>query len=172
MDFIFFSAIATVVMSLASIFVSYDIACQWSKNINKRAEKRPGYLNASIAVPMFTFLIPKFHLPGHGSPCQAMYSFNLNIGCARTDGEGIERGWSLMNPLGTATREMGPGGRQDTLEDHWGNMNWTKTVELCEYYCAAYYNLLYLILILLYRFHYGEKNHTCYSGASAKPATI
>ncbi|KIJ50039.1 hypothetical protein M422DRAFT_44516 [Sphaerobolus stellatus SS14] len=130
-DFVFFSAISAVVMSLANVFVSYVIACQWSKNIKKRAAQLPSYLNPIVAVAMLSFLIPKFHLPGHGTPCQAPYSFNLKVGCARTDGEGIERGWSYMNPVGTATKEIGPGSRQDMLEDHWGNMNWTKTVDLC-----------------------------------------
>ena len=29
-----------------------------------------------------------------------------------------------------STREMGPGARQDTLEDHFGSGNWQKTVGL------------------------------------------
>ena len=140
MDFVFFSAIATVVLSLARIFVLYDIACQWLKNIKKHAEELPGYVNASTAVSTLTFLIPKFHLSGHGTQCQAKYSFNLNIGCARTDGEGIERGWAFMNPVGTATKEMGPGSCHDTLEDHWGNMNWMKTADLCMYLIYCLFN--------------------------------
>ena len=133
MDFIFFSAISSVVLSLTGIIASYDIACQWSKDVKKRANELPTILNANIAVTLLTLLIPKFHLPGHGSRCQTDYSHNLTVGAARTDGEGIERNWSFMNPVATATKEMTPGGRQDTLEDHWGNMNWRKTVDLGKY---------------------------------------
>ena len=143
MDFLFFSAISSVVMTLASIVISYDIACQWSKKIKQRAAQLPSDLNASFAITSLRFLIPKFYLPGHGTPCQARYSFNLNVGCGRTDGEGVERGWAVMNPVGTSTKEMGPGSRQDTLEDHWGNLNWMKTIELCEIpdiYCINHSN--------------------------------
>ena len=40
---------------------------------------------------------------------------------------------------GTSTREMGPGSRHDTLEDHFGNANWQKLVTLgmCSYSCSS-----------------------------------
>lgn len=47
-----------------------------------------------------------------------------------TDGEGIERGWSSFGLMGTSTRQMGPGGRSDTLDDHFGDANWQKLIGL------------------------------------------
>lgn len=75
----------------------------------------------------FHFLIPKFHLPAHIMACQTVFSFNYNRDVGRTDGEAPERGWSHINPIATSTREMGPGSRRDTLDDHFGAWNWKKT---------------------------------------------
>lgn len=48
------------------------------------------------------------------------------------DGEAPERGWSSANDLAYSTREMGPGSRRDTLDDCFGDTNWTKAVRMCE----------------------------------------
>ncbi|KAJ3477374.1 hypothetical protein NLI96_g10506 [Meripilus lineatus] len=53
-------------------------------------------------------------------------------GVGRTDGEGIERDWSGLNSLATSIREMGPGSRHDTLDDHFGDWNFRWTVALPE----------------------------------------
>ncbi|KAG1870962.1 hypothetical protein C8R48DRAFT_569320, partial [Suillus tomentosus] len=48
----------------------------------------------------------------------------------RTDGEAPERGWSNINRVATSTKEMGPGSRRDTLDDHFGDWNWKKVTAL------------------------------------------
>ncbi|KAJ8508653.1 hypothetical protein ONZ45_g9101 [Pleurotus djamor] len=60
--------------------------------------------------------------------CQVNYSFNLTPDVGRTDGESPERGWAAMNPVASSTKEMGPGSRRDTLDDHFGDYNWRKVV--------------------------------------------
>ncbi|KAJ7300519.1 hypothetical protein DFH08DRAFT_919257 [Mycena albidolilacea] len=85
--------------------ISYDIVCQW-------------------------FAIPKMHIKGHLRDCQTKYSLNLIPGSAETDGEAIERLWAHIGGVGTSTREMGPGSREDTLNGHWGSWNWQKLVGL------------------------------------------
>jgi hypothetical protein len=62
----------------------------------------------------------------HIAPCQIKYSFNLTPGVGRTDGEAPERAWSAANAIATSTREMGPGSRRDTLDDHFCDYNWWK----------------------------------------------
>lgn len=76
------------------------------------------------------FLVPKFHLPAHIKPCRTRFSFNYTPGVGRTDGEAPERGWAEVNPLAASTREMGPGARRDTLDSHFGDYNWRKTIGL------------------------------------------
>ncbi|KAE9386222.1 hypothetical protein BT96DRAFT_791540, partial [Gymnopus androsaceus JB14] len=50
------------------------------------------------------------------------------LGAAMSDMEGIERIWSGSGLLGSSTREMGPGSRQNTIEDYWHHWNWHKNV--------------------------------------------
>lgn len=52
----------------------------------------------------------------------------LHVG--RTDGEAPECGWSDINGLAYSMWEMGPGSRQDTIEDHLGDWNWKKIVAM------------------------------------------
>lgn len=111
------------------LVVSYDIACQWSRNLAKRVQLYPtnplsdGRMN-------ITTLVPKFHLPAHVMECQTSFSFNLVPGVGRTDGEAPERGWSEINAVASSTKEMGPGSRRDTLDDHFGARNWRKTTQI------------------------------------------
>ncbi|KAJ7774531.1 hypothetical protein DFH07DRAFT_865838 [Mycena maculata] len=61
MDYMFFTSIAG--LDVMRFFVSYDIACQWHKNIWERMES---YQDESLWVDgtrFMTFLVPKFHLP-------------------------------------------------------------------------------------------------------------
>ena len=116
MDYMFFYSIAGT--ELLRFFVSYDIACQWHINIWGRLHK---YQDATLNFGrgrFFTFLVPKFHLPAHIEECNLKFSFNLTRDVGQTDGEAPERGWADANPLARSTKEMGPGFRRDTLDDH------------------------------------------------------
>ncbi|KAH8103711.1 hypothetical protein DFH11DRAFT_1768670 [Phellopilus nigrolimitatus] len=92
MDYIFFSAISG--SDPKRLVISYDIACQWSRNILTRSTILPSDIQFDLERAMVEHM-------------------------ARTDGENIERGWAWMNPASLSTREMGPGARRDTLDDQW-----------------------------------------------------
>ena len=51
-------------------------------------------------------------------------------GVGRTDGEEVERGWAKFNGTAGSTREMGPGSREETLEDHFEFNNVEKYLTL------------------------------------------
>ena len=107
-----------------SVVISYDIACKWSiYHLERFSENYP---DLNINDFQFSYLIPKFHLPGHGTPCQTEYSFNFSKGVGRTHGETIEQEWAHINLTALSTREMGPGARHLTLDDSWGWWNWRK----------------------------------------------
>lgn len=125
MDYMFFSSIQSA-STLQVINISYDIACQWSKNLWTRMSAFPQQYHLDHNTKTITFLVPKFHLPAHVLSCQTTYSFNFIKGVGRTDGEAPERGWADINPVATSTREMGPGSRRDTLDDHFNDWNWKK----------------------------------------------
>ena len=143
MDYIFWSAVRG--FEGPRITVSYDIVCQWHRNLLKRIEHLPGELQVEIDKFVLEFVIPKFHISAHVPKCQSLYSLNVRRHMARTDGENIERGWAWMNPASLSTREMGPGARKDTLDCQWSAWNWRILVRLgkqCLYFLTTYGYLL------------------------------
>lgn len=119
------------------IFLSYDIACQWGVNFNQRMALFPSDMQLDLALITIRLLVPKLHLMVHGEKCQAPYSFNYNIGVGRTDGEAVERFWSMTNPTTPGSKEMTPGHRHDHLNSFFGHLNWHKV-------CNAGKNLFWL----------------------------
>ncbi|KAF7309126.1 CxC2 domain-containing protein [Mycena kentingensis (nom. inval.)] len=55
-------------------------------------------------------------------------SLSYTRGVGRTDGEGIERTWAILNTMSYATKEMAQGNRHDTLEDKVDHINFEKNV--------------------------------------------
>ncbi|KAJ8584343.1 hypothetical protein M405DRAFT_866304 [Rhizopogon salebrosus TDB-379] len=104
MDYLFFSALRG--RCAQTLNVSYDIACQWHKNLWERMSTMPLALHLDPIARFIRFFVPKFHLPAHIFKCQTTYSFNFS------------------------KNEMGPGSRRDTLDDHFGDWNWKKIVGL------------------------------------------
>ena len=108
------------------VVISYDIACKWSIHHLQRIADNHSDLNVEDLE--FSYLIPKFHLPAHGTSCQTSYSFNYAKGVGRTHGETVEQGWANINLAALSTREMGPGARHLALDDIWSSWNWRKTL--------------------------------------------
>ncbi|KAH7904723.1 hypothetical protein BJ138DRAFT_1138468 [Hygrophoropsis aurantiaca] len=129
MDFIvFFSLIGYAFLPL---MFSYDIVCQWWRNLTSRIKQLPVYMQISaVRLRSARAVIPKFHIYGHGKPCQLNYSLNLLPYSARTDGENPERWWAHINPISMSTKEMSPWSRRDTIDDHACSWNWRKITGL------------------------------------------
>ncbi|KAL0061228.1 hypothetical protein AAF712_011987 [Marasmius tenuissimus] len=110
------------------VVVIYDIACQFSINFRSRIEQ---YLpELGDVVDLFLWLVGKLHLDGHIPDCKYLFSLNYKQGCARTDGEGIERTWSEMKQAGGHTQEMNHGHRHDVLIDYWNHWGWSRLARL------------------------------------------
>ncbi|TBU58879.1 hypothetical protein BD310DRAFT_906324 [Dichomitus squalens] len=109
MDYLYFSTLLGVILV---ILISYDIVCQWYKNLFSRmVEDFPEemWINQS-RWDSIQFAIPKKHWKVHGSnPSHSRFSLNYLPHVGRTYGEGIKSHWSHMNPLSLSTREMSPG---------------------------------------------------------------
>ncbi|KAG6826461.1 hypothetical protein H0H92_015732, partial [Tricholoma furcatifolium] len=56
----------------------------------------------------------------HSSPRRIVVSYDIAYG------EAPERGWAAINAVANSMKEMGPGSRRDTLDDHFGDYNWRK----------------------------------------------
>ncbi|KAJ7891640.1 hypothetical protein B0H14DRAFT_2560696 [Mycena olivaceomarginata] len=128
MDYMFFmSLMGSLVLWL---YVSYDIACQWYKNIWVRMQIFEKEAQFKRNEKKDVFLVPKFHLPAHIERCNIDFSFNLTRFVGRTDGEAPERGWADANRLANSTKISGPGARRDTLNAHFQYSNWKKITKL------------------------------------------
>ena len=138
-DYIFLKSLP--ISDLIFLIVSYDIVCQWHKNLWERMKIFPHEQVFFNNIKYIRFLVPKFHLPSHVEACNLSFSFNLTRGVGRTDGEAPERGWANINPAAQSTKEMGPGTRRDTLDDHFGDWNWKKIIKMgglfmfCVFFC-------------------------------------
>ncbi|KAF7292545.1 CxC2 domain-containing protein [Mycena kentingensis (nom. inval.)] len=56
------------------------------------------------------------------------YRVHHAVGVGRTDGEGIEKTWAVLNPISYSTKEMGKGHRHDTIEGKIDHINFMKNV--------------------------------------------
>ncbi|KAF7308965.1 CxC2 domain-containing protein [Mycena kentingensis (nom. inval.)] len=111
-DWIFMSLLRHL-MALSWIIVSYDIACQWSKNLKERLAALPPLVRLQAIQALLAamrFAIPKMHVKGHIMACQLVFAF-----------------WLIF---GTSTRVSGPGSRADQLDDHLGFWNWGKLIRI------------------------------------------
>lgn len=128
MDFICFSALAPTILLL--IVISYDVACQWSRNLWARHRSLPAHIQLNTERTCVKTVVPKMHLAGHAKKCYSKNSLNVLPGAARTDGEEIERRWAQTNRFSASTKEMTSGGRKDTIDDICGDLNYRKVIDL------------------------------------------
>ncbi|KAG1888985.1 uncharacterized protein F5891DRAFT_1131915 [Suillus fuscotomentosus] len=115
MDYLIFSALIAFSQLIVFNF-SYDITCQWHKKLWSRMPSLPPALHLDHPSKVINYFVPKFHLDAHIKACQTKFSFNLTPW----------HGWANINHVAASMKEMGPGARRDTLNDHFGDWNWKK----------------------------------------------
>ncbi|KAK7053871.1 CxC2 domain-containing protein [Favolaschia claudopus] len=128
MDYILLSSVLGITAMYLAI--SYDIACQWRIKFPLRLKEMPEKLRLDLASITVLFALPVWHAAAHERTCQVQNSLSYTVGVGRTDGEGVERVWSRLNPLAWATREKGRGGRADAIEDEVDFLNFEKNINL------------------------------------------
>lgn len=108
----------------------YDIVCQWVVHLLERISEMPPDLQVDVpSLESLLYGIGKLHWHGHKPEGHSQFSLNYKPGNARTDGEGIERGWWDLQPIAAPTKMMGPGTRQGTINDVVGYINHRKRVK-------------------------------------------
>ncbi|KAJ7154378.1 hypothetical protein C8R43DRAFT_1126455 [Mycena crocata] len=126
MDWILFNAL--VGFCLLWLTVSYDIACQWRKNLESRMQKLPAPLRLPLGDIELQCALPVWHAASHEEECQNANSLSFKPGVGKSDGEGVERTWSILNPASYHTKDMNYGNREDTLNDKINNHNYLKNM--------------------------------------------
>ena len=132
-------ALAKSIQSYANypyLLVSYDIACQYSKNVHCHFL---GVFSPELAelVTQAIFAVPKLHCQGHKDDCQYRYSLNYIEHAGRMAGELIETAWAEANNIGPSTREMTPGHWHDMLNDLYDFWNWWKVMQMGKWLVLA-----------------------------------
>ncbi|KAJ7264470.1 hypothetical protein B0H12DRAFT_1011966, partial [Mycena haematopus] len=126
MDFIFWSSILNTIILF--LILSYDIACQFSKNFWARMGRLPQWMQVDPKKISVWFKVPNFHILGHKWPCHSPFSFHWMWGAGMTVGEDVEQNWEFTNGAAGSTKMMGPGGRHAFLEGLFAFHNWSRTV--------------------------------------------
>jgi hypothetical protein len=130
MDCIFLMSMMEIVArGLKMLYVTYDIACQWSINFFERMQDRPSEWHLPKTIKI-VFKVPKFHLPAHTEKCHAPYALDYTEGVGDTDGESPERNWSGLNESASSLSMMTEGARFDTTDDVCNDWNHEKTLDL------------------------------------------
>ncbi|KZV60537.1 hypothetical protein PENSPDRAFT_593941 [Peniophora sp. CONT] len=130
MDYILFVTLRLFFSHILWLYFTYDIACQFSKNIIRRWDNYGTEFRLDAPDRTVRYAVPKFHLPAHGEDCNEDYNLNYTQGAGRTCGEGIEAGWANTNGAALMTREMGPHARHFALNDLFQSINWGKLLSL------------------------------------------
>jgi hypothetical protein len=128
MDYMFFVSLAGSL--LHRLYISYDIVCQWHKNIWEHMKIFDSKIQFKDSEKYIVFLVPKFHLPMHIKLCNILFSFNLTPFVRRIDREALEHGWADTICLANSASISGPGARQDMLDAHFQYWNWKKIIAL------------------------------------------
>ncbi|KAJ7712961.1 hypothetical protein DFH07DRAFT_974842 [Mycena maculata] len=126
MDFI--ALCALLGFCLLWLTISHDIACQWHKHLRERMEKMPEHLQLPLDKIKLQCTLPVWHAGSHDEDCQNTFSLSFKPGVGKSDGEGVERTWSILNPTSYHTKDMNRGNREDTLNDKIDNHNFLKNI--------------------------------------------
>ncbi|KAJ7093757.1 hypothetical protein C8R44DRAFT_890661 [Mycena epipterygia] len=126
MDYIVMSALAGFTLLL--LMLSYDIACQWKKNMPERNAKMPSEIRLHLDKFTYQYALPVWHAASHNEDCQNDNSLSFKTGVGKSDGEGVERVWAVLNPAAYHTKDAGEGQRIDVLEDKIDNHNHLKNL--------------------------------------------
>lgn len=128
MDFILFCALLG--FTLLWLTISYDIACQWQKTLLARISKLPEALQLPMKDIKWQCALPVWHAGSHEEDCRNTHSLSVKQGVGKSDGEGVERTWSILNPAAYHTKDMGIGNREDHLNDKIDSHNFLKNIGL------------------------------------------
>lgn len=128
-------------LELDIYYISYDIACQYHRNLLERMKRFANVakdfksLQAKGLDTFYSILlvwaVGKFHLAAHKPSCRYKYSLRYLWGAGRTDGEADEREWARLNALAQRAREMAVGHRHDTINYFLDALNELLTSRLC-----------------------------------------
>jgi hypothetical protein len=127
-DFCLSEAMKYNMDGIKQTLLSYDLMCQFWKNLGRRFEGNP-HLTFPQAVEVLR-AIGLFHVHGHEHRCYARFAPTFIPGAGMVDGEILETLWAALNKIADSTRSQSTAHRRETLDDHMNDSNWKKLVSL------------------------------------------
>ncbi|KAJ6602914.1 hypothetical protein B0H10DRAFT_1958055 [Mycena sp. CBHHK59/15] len=133
----FIMAAVLVGFCLLWLTISYDISCQWKKHLAERNAKLLSHMQLRLADIKWQYglLSGRWGNEGwerddsiHDEACQNENSLSFKPGVGKSDDEGVEHTWAMLNPVTYHTKNMGKGHREDVLEDKINNHNFLKNI--------------------------------------------
>ncbi|KAJ7460424.1 hypothetical protein B0H11DRAFT_1924017 [Mycena galericulata] len=107
---------------------TYDIACEYVINLEKRFET---YFPDQLAsIKKMRWGVPALHVQGHQDSCTYLFGTGYMECIGHFHGETAEHYWPEANQLGPHIRQMNLGHRQDTMINHHGDWNYKKTMKI------------------------------------------
>ena len=120
------------IITVLPVPVSYlnDIMCQYYKRLRLRMEESD-YLELPLGVAILQG-IGLFHVGGHVWECFSRFSPTFIPGAGQIDGEILESLWSVLNEISPSTQNATIAGRIEMLDDHMGDSNFKKMLDIGE----------------------------------------
>lgn len=140
----------------------YDIMCQYHVHLYERVA-------ASIDHSLLDTLriikaIGQFHVHGHQLNCLYRFSTTFIPGVGMIDGEILETLWSVLNDISRSTRSASLAHRMEVLDDHMGDSNWKKIINISESISLIFTQPDWRYI----RHHYWQKISACHHGTNSK----
>ncbi|KDR79699.1 hypothetical protein GALMADRAFT_63536 [Galerina marginata CBS 339.88] len=117
---------------ITDVLLIYDIMCQYHVNLFKRITEST-HLSLPDAITIVC-AIGLFHVHGHKEECLYRFATTYIPGAGIVDGEILETLWSVLNETSRSIRGATTAHRTEVLDDHMGDSNWKKNINMGMFY--------------------------------------
>jgi len=129
MDYALSEATKTTNMTtIRKLALVYDVMCEYGVHLDERFLH-----NIGLSLPEGLEIIKAiglFHVHGHIDLCLHRYATTYIPNLGVIDGEILETLWSVINQTARSTRGATMAHRTEVLDDHMGDSNWKKTINM------------------------------------------
>jgi len=149
MDYAVSEATKTTHMSkIKKLALIYDVMCEYGIHLDDRFLRHIG-LSLPEGVEIIK-AIGLFHVHGHIQSCLHRYATTYIPDLAIIDGEILETLWSVINQTARSTRGATTAHRTKVLDDHMGDSNRKKTINIGWLLLSSPYSTLALTLLTIF----------------------
>ena len=118
----------TNINNIRKLALIYDVMCEYGVRLDARFLEHVG-LELPDGLEIVK-AIGLFHVHGHKEECLYRYATTYIPDMGVIDGEILETLWSVINQTARSTRGATTAHRTEVLDDHMGDSNWKKTINM------------------------------------------